>query len=540
MAKQDHHWTFGKYCHISFPNGGAPQVEAAQAFASDEGCATYSGGNGQLTFYTDGQGLWDGNHQPVPSPPLGGSQSSAHSAIIVPPAGGGSLYHVFAVHDVTAPGPVRHTKVSATGAVTLASPPTPLPSGPKRATERLAATSHKDCNNYWVIAMEVDGTPPAPGRIFSMLVDSDAGVSTTHVTPYPFKAMHAAYTCKFSPDGSLFAVTSITSVEILKFDRSTGAFTAHSQIYGATGNDILYGVEFSPNGKCLYLSGLLSGEVRRHDIGAPGGPNYAYSSTALVGASTDIPHGSYRLGALQLGPNGKIYGAKVFGSTLLEIGNPDSPTAAGAQFAVNAAQAGGGILTLPNQSVVLGLPTFTRIADDCRRDRCAELADQVNQQLAQVPKVNTLRPCDKEQPIEKPPCRPIEMPRIAPWTSIRWGDSKCDCIEGDDTEVMNVTVCNPYSNLTLSNLTIQQIVVVDSNGNPPALLPDGSPSVQLVPIGPYCFGDLAPCTCITRQFVLRLRGAVPGPYRILLRGICFDACFHGDEDDCFVFEVCKV
>jgi hypothetical protein len=104
---------------------------------------------------------------------------------------------------------------------------------------------------------------------------------------------------------------------------------------------------------------------------------------------------------------------------------------------------------------------------------------------------------------------------------------------------MNLTVCNPYRNLTLSNLTIHQIVVVQANGLPVANLPDGSPSVQLMPMGPYCFDDLAPCTCVTRQFVLRLRGAVPGSYRILLRGICFDACFHGDEQDCFIFDVCK-
>jgi hypothetical protein len=187
---------------------------------------------------------------------------------------------------------------------------------------------------------------------------------------------------------------------------------------------------------------------------------------------------------------------------------------------------------------LLGLPTFTRIAADCA-DNCRNLAATVNQQLAAVPKVNALRPCDDSQPVEKPPCRPIDLPRIAPWTSIRWGDSPCDCIEGDDTEVMHLTVCNPYRNLTLSNLTIHQIVVVQANGAPVPLLPDGSPSVQLVPVGPYCFDDLAPCTCVTRQFVLRLRGAVPGPYRILLRGICFDACFHGDEEDCFVFNVCK-
>jgi hypothetical protein len=30
-----------------------------------------------------------------------------------------------------------------------------------------------------------------------------------------------------------------------------------------------------------------------------------------------------------------------------------------------------------------------------------------------------------------------------------------------------------------------------------------------------------------------------GSYRILLRGICFDACFDGDGDECFIFNVCK-
>ncbi|HEX8241482.1 MAG TPA: hypothetical protein VF574_17230 [Allosphingosinicella sp.] len=177
--------------------------------------------------------------------------------------------------------------------------------------------------------------------------------------------------------------------------------------------------------------------------------------------------------------------------------------------------------------------------DDGANDRCEKIAAHVDEQLASTPKINLLRPCDDKQPVEKPPCKPLDMPKIAPWTSIRWGDSKCDCIEGDDTEIMSVTVCNPYSNLTLSHLTIHQIVVVDMNGNPVANLPDGSPSIQLVPVGPHCFEDLAPCTCVTRQFVLRLRGAVPGPYRILLKGICFDACFHGDEDDCFIFNVCK-
>lgn len=170
---------------------------------------------------------------------------------------------------------------------------------------------------------------------------------------------------------------------------------------------------------------------------------------------------------------------------------------------------------------------------------CKKLAANIDKQLAGLNKFNPLRPCDDQQPLEKPECHPLQLPPIAPWTSIRWGDSKCDCIEGDDTEIMQLTVCNPYKNLTLSNLVVNYVTVVDINGNPVPLLPDGSPSIQLVPRGPYCFDDLAPCTCVSREFVLRLRGAPPGPYRILLSGICFNACFHGDEQDCFLFNVCK-
>ena len=70
-------------------------------------------------------------------------------------------------------------------------------------------------------------------------------------------------------------------------------------------------------------------------------------------------------------------------------------------------------------------------------------------------------------------------------------------------------------------------------------LPDGGESVQLVPRGKYCFGDLPPCTVAWRQFVLRLRGAPAGPYRILIEGICFELCLHRMTEECVTFDVCK-
>jgi hypothetical protein len=552
MTKHDYHWTFGDKVHISFPGGGAPVNEPNHPFSSNEGCATYSDAGGNILFFTDGTLLYNPANLPLnlpPQPPLGGNSSSAHSAIIVPPAGGGSLYHVFAVADSANIGPVSYTPVAVAGStVSLPVATVALPFGPQRAAEKLAAIPHKDCNKYWVVSLNV-APGPVPnlgaGTIYAMLIDSDAGPSAGPKTvsqPYPYPVAALGFCMKFSPDGTLLAVTSSpNSIDILSFNRSTGAFTAYSQIDKFPPIDAPYGVEFSPNGKYLYFSGFQSGYVNRYTIPSLPSPPTPFSGTQQVGLwPTAGALGLYKAGALQLAPNGKIYGTKVSQNTLFEIGLPDSPTATqlGVAFLAVATQAGGGPLTL-NGTALLGLPTFTRIANDCLGDRCAKLADEVNEQIAQIPKVNTLRPCDKSQPIEKPPCAPLDLPKIAPWTSIKWGDSQCDCIEGDDTEVMHLTVCNPYSNLTLSNLTIHQLLVVDANGNPPPLLPDGSPSVQLVPIGPYCFDDLAPCTCVTREFVLRLRGAVPGPYHILVKGICFDACFHGDEEDCFIFNVCK-
>jgi hypothetical protein len=536
MPKHDYHWTFGRNCHISFPGGGAPIVEPIDhAFQTDEGCATWSDGSGNLLFYTDGQVLYDSAHNPFPSAPLGGKPSSTHSAIIVPPAGGGTRYHIFAMQDwaggLSVVGPLTYTPVTAAGgSVAVAAPPATLAFGPQRASERLAAVPHVDCDKYWVVSLHIDASAAA-SRIFSMRIDSDAGpvAGKTWSWPYPYPPATAGYWMGFSRDGTLLALGSNLGIDILNFDRATGAVSAHSQVAG-TGKkkDTVYGVEFSPDGRHLYFTCLHSGEVRSHKI-VPG--NHSFSSTALI--DTIPATGNFRVGALQLGPNGKIYGVKVRQNTLFEIGDPDN--AANIQYRRDALQADGNTLRL-HDVPVLGLPTFTRISRDCA-DNCRNLAGTIDRQLAQREPVNQLRPCRGEQ--EGPRCEPLEIPRIAPQTYIGWGDSRCDCIEGDDTEVMKLTICNPYRNLTLSNLVVHQLVVVDAAGNPVPNLPDGSSSIQLVPVGPYCFDDIVPCTCVTREFVLRLRGAPGGSYRILVRGICFDACFHGDEEDCFIFDVCK-
>lgn len=169
-------------------------------------------------------------------------------------------------------------------------------------------------------------------------------------------------------------------------------------------------------------------------------------------------------------------------------------------------------------------------------ERCRRMGLEVQQETLK-PVYNIMRPCRGE--IEIPPCRDVDLPDLRPRVYVFWGDSKCDCIEGDDTEIMFVLVYNPYRNIGLCDVEINRIRVVDSNGNDVPRLPDGSESIQLVPRGKYCFGDIPPCGIAFRQFVLRLRGAPPGSYRILIEGICYELCLHRMTEECVTFDVCK-
>lgn len=142
-------------------------------------------------------------------------------------------------------------------------------------------------------------------------------------------------------------------------------------------------------------------------------------------------------------------------------------------------------------------------------------------------------------------CSTAAIPELEPCVSVRWGDSACDGMEGDDHEEVCITICNCYDNVTFSNVKIAGILITDaSSGNPPTL-PDGSPSSEIYPVGPYCFGDIDPCvdgekTCVSRNAVIINRGLPPGTWMVKIVGLCFDVHHHYDQQTLdFTFEVCK-
>jgi hypothetical protein len=141
-------------------------------------------------------------------------------------------------------------------------------------------------------------------------------------------------------------------------------------------------------------------------------------------------------------------------------------------------------------------------------------------------------------------CKTVALPTIEPCVSIAWGKSECDCFETNDIETAIITICNCYGNVQFTNVQIAFLYITLADGSPVPSLPDGTPSVSIVPMGPICFDDLAPCyeespSCSSREIVIQTRGALSGGYKIMLGGIQFDVVLSQSFNECFTLTLCE-
>ncbi|MCB9230579.1 MAG: hypothetical protein H6581_02905 [Bacteroidia bacterium] len=132
---------------------------------------------------------------------------------------------------------------------------------------------------------------------------------------------------------------------------------------------------------------------------------------------------------------------------------------------------------------------------------------------------------ERETPV---PCDKADLPNLEPVFTLRYGDYVGDVLEQNDVQCICITACNPYNNVSFTDVGVMITTVLDPNGDPV------DPKNFLFKAGKLvCFGDLGPCenssdccgcehkSCSSREFVIVTRDAKPGPYTII-----FDYCFH--------------
>ncbi len=325
-------WFFGGNAGVSFTTGTAVAIENGKVNTT-EGSASISDASGNLLFYTDGIRVWNKNHQVMPNGTgLNGDPSSTSSGLIVPSPGNSNIYYVFTVdephHDETAAtnhglnfSVVDMSLSGGDGEVIATQKNIPLitynPSNSQenkyKCSEKITAVRSGDCSSFWVITHFTN-------KFYSFKVSSTGVNGTPVVSNSPVSVPVSGYRrnaigyIKSSPDGSKLAVAHSNfatstggsapgGVFLYDFDITTGVVSNELEVYPRNKGNNPYGVEFSRSGDRLYTTvndPSFNSSLVQFDLTSPN----IISTEAVINTSTQYAHG-----ALQLGPDGKIYRA---------------------------------------------------------------------------------------------------------------------------------------------------------------------------------------------------------------------------------------
>ena len=326
--KEANFWYFGENAGLDF-NTSPPTALTDGKLNTLEGCSSFSDSNGDLLFYSDGTTVYNKNHDIMAytDGSLGnnllGDPSATQSGMIIPKPQSTSIYYLFTVTDNNSSDgfnlyTVDMSKDGGNGElidedgdgvffVQL--------QGAASWSEKISAVKGSDCNTYWVVTVNNN-------VFYSYLVDLD-GVRTTPVTSTVSNNSNTRGYLKLSPDGTKLAIAnqssnnSRNSAILYDFDNETGRINnKETFIINGTSSGQAYGVEFSVDSKKLYISTVsrfrdfgdppVDYKLFQFDLTATDIPDSSVLIHEQIGSSPEYPEGGFR-GALQLGPDGRIY-----------------------------------------------------------------------------------------------------------------------------------------------------------------------------------------------------------------------------------------
>ena len=415
-------WLFGSQAGIEFRGASISSVCSGKLTAG-EGSSVATDATGNLLFYTDGIRIYNSAHNPISlngnTDFLGGHPSSTHAALILPLPGSGC--YKFLVFTTDASENLNEsnyrglecTLISVQGTnIVVLEGPVPMYSMNvgsgiiRRSTEKIAATSDGN-GGYWVLHHITGNTSNDQMGFMTMHVTHQTqtvGMIKQTISFVSKGSKHLGYTqntynvqgqMKFSPDGSKLALVVpelaadhfITDnfIEVFNFDKRSGkigsviATIQREQFISkfTLGSNVknLYGVEFSPNSSLLYVSEgyspsreiiggktMFLGNIYQFDLNATS----ILNSVSIIAQITSFNH-SYPCGALQLGPNQRVYLARPELNYLSCIESPNSMGSA-CNFNENAVSLiDTKISGCGSKISKLGLPT-TCIASECKSE----------------------------------------------------------------------------------------------------------------------------------------------------------------------------
>jgi len=317
-------WYFGNQAGLDFMTT-PPTILTNGALNTWEGCSSIADASGNLLFYTDGVTVWNQLHMVMANGTgLLGHYSSTQSGLIVKQPGNSNIYFVFTVDVENGANGLRYSIVDMNLAAGMGSVTTKNVLIFSPSTEKVAAVRHCNGIDIWVVSHDANSNNFRSNLITSLGINLSSIVSSVG-TSHSFSGNSwgtLAGHLKFSSNGRKLGVAistmsynpSSSTCEIFDFDNTTGAITNFLSLCSI---NQIYGCEFSPDGTKFYGCGT-NGDLYQWDL-------CAGSNAAIIASQfTVFPQSWVPKGSLQLGPDGKIYVARVAEQSLGVINNPNT------------------------------------------------------------------------------------------------------------------------------------------------------------------------------------------------------------------------
>ncbi len=346
-AQNGSQWRFGQSAGVVFSGGTATGI-VGSAMQSVEGCATQADAAGNLLFYTNGATVWNRNNQVMLNGSgMLGEETASQSALIIPRPGQPNRFYLITVSasaNTAAWSEIDMTLDGGNGGVVTATKNSLFAFD---VLPKVTGTRHCNGTDYWFVLQSALG----PG--FSAYLVTSTGINTTPVNSNSgFSAIgnQGGY-MKISPNGrrlvSCLNNNMPNTIFLCNFDPSTGQVSSGVLLASSGGE---YGVSFSPDNRLLYVSASRDsvGSLVRNEV-------YQFNlMVANVSLTKQVIYSQLdtnrKFGALQLGPDKRIYLVQRFKDQLNAILQPNQLGAA-CNFQDS-------VIFLPNSTGRLGLPNF--------------------------------------------------------------------------------------------------------------------------------------------------------------------------------------
>jgi gliding motility-associated-like protein len=355
--KRGNTWYFGRNIGLDF-NQVPVRALNTSLLTSYEGTASISDNNGNVLFYTNGITVANREHREMLNGDgLFGSISSTNNTLIIPLPGSNDIYYVFTTGAAEERRQFCYSIVDMKGDGGLGEVTQKNNLIEDIIFEKLAAVRHCNNRDVWLTVRKWDSDEYHSYLLTSSGLSPVPVISNTGYFVGGPDQNNALGTLKFSADGKKFAAIHSfgnDAVELMDFDNTTGIISNAINFRANTNTPTnafsgVYGAEFSPSGKFLYVSSNSSTTdpttLYQFDISS------GVIATILASKQVIAQASPWKAGALQAGPDGKIYMAMFEDSALSVIDNPDT-YGAGCNFKFNE------IKFQKSKSVQYGLPGF--------------------------------------------------------------------------------------------------------------------------------------------------------------------------------------